>query len=151
VARFTTEQTVARAAIEQVINEWGDELDQNDGLKMIEVDVLTEDCRYNVGGVWRGSRDGVAAFYAERKPRLQAQGGAPVMRHIISNYRVSFTDDGHAKVGFLLLFFAAVGTPPFTNYCDPTAVADVRMECRRDADGQWRISMFDSGQIFRRG
>ncbi len=46
------------------------------------------------------------------------------------------------------LFFAAVGTPPF-NTCDPAALADVRMECRRVADGHWRIS--DSGQIFRRG
>jgi hypothetical protein len=73
------------------------------------------------------------------------------MRHIISNFRVSFADDAHAQVGFLLLFFAKVGTPPLTDYCDPLAVADVRMECRREADGQWRIALFDSGQIFRRG
>ena len=73
------------------------------------------------------------------------------MRHISSNFRVSFVAEDKAEVGFLLLFFAKVGTPPFTDYCDPLAVADVRMECRRDADGEWRISRFDSGQIFRRG
>ena len=56
-----------------------------------------------------------------------------------------------AAVGFLLLFFAKVGDPPFVGYCDPLAVADVQMECRSEADGHWRISMFNSGQIFQRG
>ena len=151
MAKFTLEQTAAIAAIQQVVNEWGNELDQNDGLKMTEADVLTEDCRYNVGGAWRAGRAEAAQFYTERKPRLEAQGGAPVMRHIISNFRVSFESETQAKVGFLLLFFAKVGTPPFTDYCDPLALAEVRMECRRDADGEWRISYFDSGQTFRRG
>lgn len=151
MARFTMEQTAAIAAVQQVINEWGNELDQNDGLKIIEADVLTEDCHYNVGGQWREGRAQVGEFYKERKPRLEAQGGAPVMRHIISNFRVSFLSDDKIETCFLLVFFAAVGTPPFTDYCDPLAVADVQMECRREADGQWRITRFDSGQIFRRG
>ena len=151
MASFTAQQTADVLAIQHVINEWGDELDTNDGLKMIEADVLTEDCRYNVGGAWRAGREETALFYKERKPRLEAAGGAPVMRHIISNYRVYLDGETEAKVAFLLLFFAKVGTPPFTDYCDPLAVADVRMECRREADGKWRISMFDSGQIFRRG
>lgn len=151
MARFTVEQAAAVAAIQQVINEWGDELDQNDGLEMIEADVLTEDCQYYVGGAWRQGRAEAAQFYKERKPRLEAEGGAPVMRHVITNFRVAFIAEEKAEVGFLLLYFARVGTPPFTNYCDPLAVADVRMDCRRDADGEWRISRFESGQIFRRG
>lgn len=151
MAKFDADQAAAVLAIQQVINEWGDELDRNDGLTITERDVLAEDCRYNVGGEWRQGRAAAAQFYKERRPRLEAAGGAPVMRHIISNYRIAFTAADHAQVGFLLLFFAKVGTPPFTDYCDPLAVADVRMECRRDADGHWRISMFDSGQIFRRG
>lgn len=151
MAKFDADQAAAVLAIQQVINEWGDELDVNDGLTITERDVLTEDCRYNVGGEWRQGRAAAAQFYKERRPRLEAAGGAPVMRHIISNYRVAFTAPDHAEVGFLLLFFAKVGTPPFTDYCDPLAVADVRMECRREADGHWRICLFDSGQIFRRG
>ncbi|MCK9564046.1 MAG: nuclear transport factor 2 family protein [Bacteroidales bacterium] len=151
MAKFSVEQTAAVAAIQQVINEWGNELDENDGLSIAEADILSEDCRYNVGGMWREGRAAVGEFYAERKQRLGAEGGVPVMRHIMSNYRVSFSGDDRAQVGFLLLYFAATGTPPFTSYCDPLAVADVRMECRRDAAGEWRIAMFDSGQIFRRG
>ena len=150
MAKFSAEQAAAVAAIKQVINEWGDELDRNDGLTMIAADVLTQDCRYFVGGEWREGLAGAAKFYAERKVRLEAAGGAPVMRHIMSNYRVKFTAGDQAEVGFLLLFFAAVGTPPFDT-CDPAAVADVRMEVRRESDGHWRICLFDSGQTFRRG
>jgi hypothetical protein len=68
----------------------------------------------------------------------------------MSNYRVKFTGKSTAEVGFLLLFFARVGTPPFDT-CDPAAVANVQMEVRLEADGHWRISRFDSGQTFRRG
>ena len=150
MAKFTAAQAADVAAIQQVINEWGDELDTNDGLTMLAADVLTPDCRYNVGGAWRAGAEEAAQFYAERKVRLDAAGGAPVMRHIMSNYRVKFTAEDKAEIGFLLLFFARVGTPPFDT-CDPAAVADVQMECRREADGHWRIAMFDSGQTFRRG
>lgn len=151
MAKFTPAQATAIAAISQVINEWGDELDINDGLKMREAAVLADDCEYFVGGEWRTGIDAVCAFYVERRARLEAGDGAPVMRHIISNYRVTFTGDTSADVGFLLLFFAKAGTPPFTDYCDPLAVADVRMSVRADAAGDWRITRFDSGQIFRRG
>lgn len=147
MAKFSADQAADVAAIQQVINDWGDELDRNDGLSIIAADVLTHDCRYFVGGEWREGAAAAAQFYAERKVRLEAVGGAPVMRHIMSNYRVSLTAEDSAEVGFLLLFFAKVGTPPFDT-CDPAAVADVQMECRREADGHWRIAMFNSGQTF---
>lgn len=151
MARFSAEEAAQVLAIQQVINEWGDQLDQHDGLSIVAADVLSEDCRYNVGGEWREGRAATAQFYTDRMARLKAAGGAPVMRHIISNYRVTFTEPGRASVGFLLLFFAKTGEPPFVGYCDPLAVADVRMECRLEADGHWRICRFDSGQIFQRG
>ncbi|MDE2403728.1 MAG: hypothetical protein KGM17_03300 [Sphingomonadales bacterium] len=151
MAKFTPEQAAAVLAVKQVIYEWGDELDVNDGLNMADAGVLADDVRYFVGGEWREGLPAAAQFYRDRKARLDAAGGAPVMRHIISSLRVSFPAEDRAKVGFLLVFFAATGTPPFENYCDPLAVADVRMECTRDASGDWKIAMFDSGQIFRRG
>jgi hypothetical protein len=151
VAKFTPEQAADVLAIKQVIYEWGDELDVHDGLDIIESDVLAKDARYFVGGEWREGRDAVAGFYKERTERLKSGPGVPVMRHIITSLRVAFDGSDKAKVGYLLVFFAATGEAPFTNYCDPLAVADVKMECIREADGHWRISMFDSGQIFRRG
>jgi hypothetical protein len=151
MAKFDAAQAAAVVTIQQVINEWSEELDSNDGRTLIEADVLTQDCRYFVGGQWHEGLAAAAQFYRDRWDRLQASGGAPVMRHLITNYRISFTADDHAEVGFLLLFFAKTGEPPFVDYCDPSAVADVQMECRREADGHSRISMFNSGQIFRRG
>ena len=150
MAKFTPEQAADVLAIKQVIYEWGDELDIHDGLEILDADVLTEDVRYFVGGEWREGRGAVAAFYKNRSETLKAGPGAPVMRHVITSLRVKFDGTERAKVGYLLVFFAATGTPPFTDYCDPLAVADVKMECTRGADGDWRISLFDSGQIFRR-
>lgn len=150
MAKFTPQQAADVLAIKQVIYEWGDELDINNGLSMRAVDCLTGDVRYNVGGQWREGLEAVEAFYQGRAEAARAGAGLMTMRHIISSLRVSFDDADNASVGYLLLFFAALGDPPFDK-CDPLAVADVRMKCRRDADGEWRIAMFDSGQIFRRG
>jgi SnoaL-like domain len=149
MAKFTAEQAPHLSAIHQLIYQWGDELDVQSGLTIRASDVLTDDCRYNVGGEWRAGLAAVEGFYLARMERLTAAGGAPVMRHIISNIRVQFTGENTASTGYLLLFFAATGTAPFDT-CDPLAVADVKMDMRREADGEWRISMFDSGQIFRR-
>lgn len=148
MAKFTPQQAADVLAIKQVIYEWGDELDINNGLKMRDANVLADDVRYFVGGEWREGLEGVEGFYAGRAKQLGEN--APVMRHIITSLRVSFTGPDTAKIGYLLVFFAKAGEPPFTDYCDPLAVADVKMECRRDADGEWRITLFDSGQIFRR-
>jgi hypothetical protein len=148
VAKFTPEQAADVLAVKQVIYEWGDELDINNGLKILDSDVLADDVRYFVGGEWREGKEAVGQFYQGRK--VQLGDNAPVMRHIISSLRISFSDPDRAKVGFLLVFFAKAGTPPFEGYCDPLAVADVKMECTRNAAGEWRIALFDSGQIFKR-
>lgn len=148
MAKFTPEQAADVLAIKQVIYEWGDELDINNGLNILARDILADDVRYFVNGEWREGKAAVGQFYEGRREQLGDK--APVMRHIITSLRVSFDSADHAKIGYLLVFFAKAGTPPFTDYCDPLAVADVKMECTRAADGEWRISMFDSGQIFRR-
>lgn len=149
MAKFTPEQAADVLAIKQAIYEWGDELDINNGLSMRARDCLAEDVRYFVGGEWREGLPAVEAFYKGRAEAQQAGAGVMTMRHIITSLRVSFDDGDHARVGYLLVFFAALNN--FDKYCDPLAVADVKMECRRDADGEWRITLFDSGQIFKRG
>lgn len=151
MAKFTPQEAADVMAIKQAIYEWGDELDINNGLSMRKADCLAEDVQYNVGGAWRDGLAAVEAFYNGRADAMRAGAGLMTMRHIITSLRVSFDDADHAKVGYLLVFFAALGDGPFEAYCDPLAVADVKMECRRDADGEWRITRFDSGQIFKRG
>lgn len=148
MAKFDAEQAVAVAAITQVINEWGYEVDTNGGRSI--ADVLTPDCRCKLAGQWIEGRDEIAAFYEERYARIEAGERAPVIRQIITNVRISFTSETAAKAGFLLLLFARVGEVPFSDYCEPVEVADVRVDCRREEDGDWRMSMLDSDRIFRR-
>ena len=151
MAKFTAEQAADVLAIKQVIYEWADELDVNDGLKINEANVLAQDVRYFVGGEWREGIDAVAEFYSARKQRLIEANALPVMRHMIVGIRVTFDGADKARTGYQLLFFAKPGTPPIAGYCDPLATADVRMEIKREADGHWRIASFDSGQVFQRG
>jgi hypothetical protein len=150
VAKFTLQQAADVLAIKQAIYDWGDELDINSGLKMRERDCLAQDVRYFVGGEWKEGLPAVETFYRGRADAQLANPGKLItMRHIITSLRVSFDDADHAKVGYLLVFFAAL--TDLDKYCDPLAVADVKMEARRDPDGEWRITLFDSGQIFKRG
>lgn len=149
MAKFSIEQAVARAEVQELINEWATELDLHNGLHI--AGLVTEDCSYNVGGSPRQSRAEVEKFYQERLARLSAQpDGVPTQRHILSNLRVSFSSDTAASITFSLVYFTTAGMASKLNHADPAAVADVRMNVRRDADGQWRIAMFDSGQTFRR-
>jgi len=151
VSKFSAEQVAGVLAIKQAIYEWGDELDVHNGLSMKERDCLTGDVQYFVGGEWRNGIDEVVGFYTGRIEQQKAAGAIMCMRHFITNLKVSFTSDTTAKADFLLLFFAKPGDPPFKDGCDPLATADVWMECKRGDDGDWRISRFDSTQIFIRG
>jgi ketosteroid isomerase-like protein len=149
VAKFTAEETVDVAAIQQLINEWGRELDQHHGLSIGPL--VSEDCVYVMGPITRRGRADVERHYKERFDRLSAQPeGLPTLRHLNSNLCVSFRDADSASITFSLLFFSTAGMSSGTQHADPAAVADVRMDCRRDSDGHWRISKFDSNQSFRR-
>jgi len=74
----------------------------------------------------------------------------PTQRHALSNLRVSFGGDAEASITFTLVYFTTAGMASGLNHADPAAVADVRVNCRRDDDGHWRISKFDSNQTFKR-
>lgn len=151
MAKFTADQVADVLAIKQVIYEWGDELDLHNGESIVERKVLTDDVDYFVGGEWRKGVGQVKGFYDGRLATQREAGAVMFMRHFITNLKVSFTGEGTAKADFLLLFYAKPGEPPFVGDNQPLATADVWMECRRDADGDWRISRFDSRQIFIKG
>ena len=151
MARFDMDEATAVAAITQLVNEWGYEVDTNFGRSMVQADVLTKDCRCKLDGQWINGLDEIVKFYKERYGRVEVGVGGPVIRQIVTNFRVSFTSETEAKAGLMLILFTKVGEVPFSDYCDPVEVADVRVDCRREADGHWRISMLDSDRIFRRG
>jgi SnoaL-like domain len=149
MAQFSVEQAANVLAIQQVINEWAAELDINNGVNMAKL--VTADCRYHFGPTVRVGRDEIVQHYTDRYARLDAaEEGVPVHRHVQANFIVHFTGADAAAVTFSLIYFSTLGQAKGTEQADPAAVADVRMECRRSADGEWLISMFDSGQSFRR-
>ena len=149
MAKFTIEQALVVAEVQQLINDWARELDVNNGLQI--ADLVTEDCLYVVGGNEHRGRPLVAKFYNDRLARLSAQPqGVPTQRHTLSNLRVDFRATDEVSITFSLVYFTTAGMASGLNHADPAAVADVRMECRRDSDGEWRIAKFDSNQTFRR-
>jgi uncharacterized protein (TIGR02246 family) len=149
LARFTAVQAHAVVEIQQLINDWGYELDLHNGKNI--ADLVTEDCTYVVRGGARTGRAAVVQFYAERLAELAATPeGVPTHRHALANLRVGFRSDVEAAITFNLIYFSTLGMASGADHADPASYADVRMDCRRDSDGHWRIARFDSNQSFRR-
>jgi ketosteroid isomerase-like protein len=149
VANLTAEQALAVASIQHLIHDWAYELDVNNGLHI--ANLVTEDCHYVVRNAPRLGRAAVEQFYKERLATLSAQpAGVPTQRHTLSNLRVKFRSSTDVSITFTLVYFTTAGMTSGLGHADPAAVADVRMDCRRDADGEWRISKFDSNQTFQR-
>jgi uncharacterized protein (TIGR02246 family) len=149
LARFTAEQACAVVEIQQLINDWGYELDIHNGKNV--ADLITEDCVYVVRGGERKGRAAVVQFYAERLAQLAATPeGVPVHRHALINLRTTFRSADEAAIAFNLIYFSTLGVAAGQDHADPASYADVRMVCRREADGHWRIARFESEQSFRR-
>lgn len=146
--RFDHDTAIAALELQQLILDWGNELDINGGLNVAAL--CTEDCTYVVGGNTHRGPAGVTKFYSDRAERIRTQqkDGVRTQRHTITNLRVAFRDKDHATVGFMVVNYSAEGKAPALNLVGPTIVADSRMECRRDAAGEWRIALFDSKPVF---
>jgi uncharacterized protein (TIGR02246 family) len=145
MARFDMEQATAWVAIQQLINDWGHELDANNGMNI--AGLVTQDCAYTVRGVKRNGPDEVKAFYTMRLAEFADAGKEPpIQRHVNSNLRVAFLGPDRASAHFTLVYFTTAMMAAGADAADPVAVADVSMEAQRGSDGEWRIAIFDSVQ-----
>jgi hypothetical protein len=150
VAKLNREQAVVVSEVQQLINDWAYELDVHNGLEISNL--VTEDCIYSVRGTALQGRAAVENFYKSRLQTLAAQpAGVPTQRHTLSNLRVRFRNADEVSITFTLIFFTTACNPLGAGQAEPAAVADVRMDCRRGSDEEWRIAQFDSNQTFRRG
>lgn len=66
MAKFDPAETVAVAEIQQLLGDRTCEVYHEGGLRIIEADLLTTDCRCKLLDEWIEGRDAIAAFY--RKP-----------------------------------------------------------------------------------
>ena len=146
--RFDQETAVSALELHQLIAEFGHELDANGGLNITAF--YSEDCNFLVGGNSFRGHAAVKKFYADRAERVRTQqkDGVRTQRHTITNLRISFQDKNHATLNFVIVNYSAAGKAPVFDLTCPTIVADCRMECRREADGQWRIAEFASEPVF---
>jgi hypothetical protein len=145
MAKFTADQAVAWVAIQQLINDWGYELDVNNGLNI--GDLVTENCHYTVRAVARLNREEVKGFYKMRLGEFADAGKEPpIQRHAQTNLRVQFKSADEASITFTLVYFTSAMVAAGADAADPTAVADVVMDVSCCEDGHWRISKFDSVQ-----
>ncbi len=146
--RFTAETAIAALEIEQLVIDWGYDLDLNGGMNVAPL--CTDDCHYLVGGTLHQGHGPITAFYTDRNERVatQQKDGVRTQRHTITNMRIQFPAADHGSAQFMLVNYSGEGKAPILNLVGPTIVADCRMEFRRDADGEWRISLFDSTPMF---
>ncbi len=149
MVKFTAEQALVVTEIQQLVNEWGYlELDINNGQNMAAL--VTEDCAWETMKHTIHGRTEIQNYYKDRLAKLSASGKpVPDMRHLIANLCVQFQSANEVTALFCLTFFTAEGSG--STQPDPVAVADVRMKCRREADGHWRIASNESTRPFLRG
>lgn len=149
MVKFTAEQGLVVTEIQQLINEWAYlELDLNNGQNMGAL--VTEDCVWETMHKNIQGRAEIQKYYNDRVAKLSAGGKSiPAMRHLNANLCVSFLGANEVMATFCLTFFTMEGSG--STQPDPVAVADVRMKCRRETDGHWRIASNESSRPFIRG
>lgn len=146
--KFDRETVIAAFELQQMVADYCHLLDCNEGVKGSEF--FTEDCIVQAGLISYRSRAEMRKFYAELAERVSAdqKDGTWTSRHGFTNFRVTFPAPNRATVSFLFVNFSGAGHAPLLNATKPSIVSDARMECLREADGQWRIHEFHGAPVF---
>ena len=146
MAYFEPAQAMDVVTINQLLNVWAKELDDNNGLGVGPM--VTQDCAYNVPGSSYQGRAEVIKYYEARLAGLEASPtGAPVHRHVISNLCVDFIDADTAKLSFAMVYYTALSSLGGNSPVDPALVGEGGMIVRREADGHWRIARLDTEAV----
>ncbi len=146
MANFDPAQAVDVLMINQMINSWAKELDDNNGLGTGPM--VTQDCAYSVPGNSYQGRAEVVKYYEDRLASLKASAaGVPVHRHVISNLCVYFTAGDSAIVSFVMTYYTALSSLSGGSPVDPALVGDGDMIVRREEDGHWRIARLDTEAV----
>jgi hypothetical protein len=141
--KFNAAQAIELLAIYQLLGEWANEIDKNQGVGVGPL--LTDDCAYNLPANSYRGRSNVVAYYKARVAELSATPqGIPVQRHVLANLRVEFTSAEEAKVGFVMTYFTGLSASCGNSPADPALVGDGDMIVRREGDGDWRIARLDT-------
>jgi hypothetical protein len=146
--RFDAEAARDAQEIQQLVTEWCRELDDNHGLDATRF--FTEECTVEAGPISYKGHEAMRAFYrgVADFARATPERGTRTTRHTYTNFGVSFPERGRARVTFLSFTYSGYGALPVNGATAPNTISDVRYECRRERDGEWRIAEFYAVPIF---
>ena len=136
------ESVSATLELQQLISDYWHELDSN-GARNV-TDYYTEDCSFIAGAAFNlKGRAGVRQFYDDRAKHVATEkDGIRNTRHLAANVRISLTGRNSAIVEFVMVNYSGAGAPPVKDFTGPSMVSDVYWDCRREADGKWRLVTF---------
>ena len=138
---FTPETAVDVIELQQLVVDWGHELDQG---CLNVTQYFTEDCFVDMGALSYTGHAAMKKFYDDRNARVltQQKDGIRTQRHGIASLRILVDSKDRARATFLIINFSGGGKPPLLNGTTPSIVTDVLFEFRRDTGHPWRISSF---------
>jgi ketosteroid isomerase-like protein len=146
--RFTPETAVIALELQQIVAEFAADLDSNDGMNIC--DFYAADGEFAVGDFSHKGHAAIRKFYADRKERMlpQLKDGIRVAAHTFLNVRVKVESASDAIVHFTNVNYGGEGKPPQLGTISPAMVTACRMDFRREADGEWRITRFSGSPLF---
>lgn len=146
--RLAPENAGAAMELQCMVAEFFYEIDVNGGAHVTEF--YAPDAAFLLGDFKYQGHAAIAKFYADRAERIRVEqkDGIRAARHSFTNFRAAFQDKTHATINFINVQFSGEGKIPVRDFTGPTMVVDCQMQCRRDADGQWRIVMFQGSPVF---
>lgn len=145
--KFDMEKAIIAIELEQLLNDFGAELDFNDGHNITRF--YAEDGIFVAGAVTHKGHAEIAKFYADRNERVRTQqkDGARTGRHTFLNVRVFPESADRARILYTTVHYSGEGKPPLP-LTGPSIVSDCRVDCVRGADGDWRIAAFVPEPVF---
>jgi hypothetical protein len=146
--RFDPETAVEAMALQQLVTEWCRELDDNHGLGATRF--FTEDCVVDAGPIAYRGHEAMREFYrgVAEFARATPERGARTTRHTYTSLGISFSGRERATVTFLSFTFSGYGETPVVGATAANTISDVRFECRRDEQRDWRVAEFYASPVF---
>src|SRR3546814_7004904 len=125
---FTPETALVAVELQQIVAEFANDLDFNDGLNIY--DFYIADGEFAVGDFAYKGHDAIRKFYTDRKERMlpQLKDGIRVAAHTFLNVRVAVDRKDKSVVHFTNVTYGGEGKPPQLGTVSPAMVPACRMD-----------------------
>ena len=145
---FNQQSAIVAIELQQLVAEFAYEVDTNGSRNITQY--YAEDGVFAVGDFTRKGHAEIDQFYADGAAKAKAlcKDGIRIRWHTFVNFRYDITDDDNATIHFTNVHYTGEGATPVMGPISPAMVTDCRMTCRREADGLWRITLFDGTPLF---